>query len=316
MKFAPHSRLLFFIAVLSLNLNSFAQDKDQPDTDPDPDQPLPTKKSKILTGLYVGSYFANKYSASTYNGYGFDVDGNRNSFLNSFMYQKIHNQYGGYGTGQFDQIAQALGVDQQQWTFTESDMPVNMHYMPAIMVGLNLKIPVLKKSSLIINLNGSKLNVEGNFTIITPIPAGTTNPAFNTTIHPFTIKGSEQRLNFQFGFQHLFGDDDGFNFFAEAGFVGTLAKYNTNTIYINNLTIDLTTYLNQNLYAAPGPTKKPIGFGVGAFAGFGINIDTNPKFTLQLLYSPSQEKVNIGTNPTLKLQNGIGFRAYYKIKGK
>jgi len=39
----------------------------------------------------------------------------------------------------------------------------------------------------------------------------------------------------------------------------------------------------------------------------------NSQFTMQLLYSPSHEKINIGNKPTLKLQNSIGVRFYYKI---
>ena len=84
-------------------------------------------------------------------------------------------------------------------------------------------------------------------------------------------------------------------------------------IYINNLQIDLTYYLNQAIYPAPGPLRRPVGFGVGAFAGLGINVNINPKFTLQLLYTPSFEKVNIGTAPVLKLQNALGLRVYYNL---
>lgn len=268
-------------------------------------------KSKFLTGLYVGSYFANKYSASTYNGYGFDVDGNKNTFINSFMYQKIVNEYGG-GYGQYDQIAQALGVDQKQWVFTESDMPVNMRYNSAIMVGVNFKIPIERRGAFIFNLNGSKINVGGVFTINTIRPPSV-NPANNTNVYTFPITGKEQRLLIQFGFQQIFGDDEKFNFFGEIGVNGTLAKFDQNTIYINGLVIDLTYYVNQTLNPAPPPTRRPVGFGIGAFAGLGLNLDMSKKITMQLLYTLSHEKVNIGTNPALKLQNGIGLRVYYKI---
>ncbi|MES2678231.1 MAG: hypothetical protein V4635_00030 [Bacteroidota bacterium] len=308
MKLDTGAKALFFILLFFTGVNLYSQGEPEPDAEELPVQP----KTKILTGLYVGSYFANKYTASTYNGYGYDVDGNRNSFINSFMYQKIKNEYGG-GYGQFDQIAQALGVDQKQWEFNESDMPTNMRYVPAILLGLNFKIPVMKKSAIIFNLSGTKLSVEGNFTMSLLRPPGSTNPAFNTNLLTFPIKGSEQRLLIQLGFQHIFGSDEKLNFFGEIGFHGTLAKYNSNTIYINDLTIDLTYYVNQTINPAPGPTKTPVGFGIGAFAGLGVNMELNPKFTVQILYSPSHEKVNIGTNPTLKLQHGVGLRVYYKI---
>jgi hypothetical protein len=80
-----------------------------------------------------------------------------------------------------------------------------MRYVPAIMVGLNFKIPVIKMSSIIFNLNASKLNVEGNFTINLLRPLGTVNPGTNPNLLTFTIKGSEQRLIFQLGFQRFHG---------------------------------------------------------------------------------------------------------------
>src|ERR1044072_765972 len=74
----------------------------------------PLKTKGLNLGLYLGTYFANKYTATLYDGYGFDVDGNRNSFENSFMYNKIILEYGG-GYGQPDLIAQALGVQHGEW---------------------------------------------------------------------------------------------------------------------------------------------------------------------------------------------------------
>lgn len=307
MKTSDIQQTVFFMLLLAGGANLLAQNGN----DPDPDQPLVRRKSKFLTGLYVGAYFPNKYSASTYNGYGFDANGNRNSFLNSFMYQKIKNEYGG-GYGQYDQIAEALGVDQHQWEFTESDMPVNMRYIPSILLGLNFKIPVDKRNAIILNCNGAKLGIEGNFTITTLKPSGN-NPATNTNLQTFPIKGKEQRLQLEIGYQRIFGDDEKLNFFGEVGFVGTLAKFDQNMIYINNLQIDLTYYVNQTLYPAPNPTKQPVGFGVGAFAGLGLNADVNPKFTVQFMYTLSHEKVNIGTSPTLKLQHGLGLRVYYNF---
>lgn len=295
----------FVLAALLLNITIEMRAQDD-------DESLPLKKTKLMTGLYVGSYFANKYSASTYNGYGFDIEGNQNTFENSFMHQKIINEYGG-GYGQYDQVADAIGVDQKQWTFNESDMPTNMRYTPSIMVGFNCRIPVEKKSAFLININGSKLNVEGNFTITKIRPQGT-NPAFNNNIVVCGIRGAEQRLLMQVGFQQLFGSDEKFNFFGEIGLNGTLAKYDRNYIFINELQIDLTYYVNQTLYPAPGPTRKPVGFGVGAFAGLGTNFEINPKFAVQFLYTLSHEKVNIGNNPTLKLQHAIGLRVYFKLK--
>lgn len=268
-------------------------------------------------GFYLGSYFANKYNASAYNGYGFDMDGNQNTFVNSNIYQNIKNVYGG-GFGQTDQIAVALGVDPQRWDFSESDMPTNMRYTPAIMLGFNFKVPVNPKSSILLNVNGSVLNIQGNFTI-TKLMAQTqpVNPASNPNIVVCPIYGKEQRMQFELGFQHLFGDDENFNFLLEAGLLGTLAKFDGSWIYINNLRIDLPYYsaiysYTSGLYTSSA-TKVPVGFGIGAFTGMGINMNLNPKFNMQILYNLSQEKVNLGVNPKLKFQNALGLRVYYNL---
>ncbi len=308
MKKAKALKIITLVVLLFGNANVFSQNDSDDEDSPD----KPRKQKKVLIGMYVGAYFANKYSASTYNGYGFDYDGNRNNFTNSLMNQKINMQYGGR-YGQPDQVAAALGVDPGNWTFNESDMPQNMHYTPSIMVGFNFRHAVNKTSAILFNINGSKVNVEGNFTM-TILKPQNPNPALNNNVQSFAIRGREQRLLMQLGFQKLLGqEDDKLNFFVEAGFIGTLAKVDRSMIYINNLSINLLDYYNQTLYPAPAPNRTMIGFGVGAYGGLGLNVDINPKFLIQLMYTPSFEKINIGTNPTLKLQNSIGFRAYYKI---
>ena len=295
--------LLFFLLVFGNSIKILAQDEEE--------ENLPVKKPKFLTGFYLGSYFPNKYTATVYNGYGFALDGTQNAFQSSLMYQKIKMEYGG-GYGQRDQIADALSVDQKQWEFNETDMPINMRYTPAIMVGLNFKLPVMKRSAFIFNLNATKLSVEGNFTM-TLIKPQNPNPTLNTNQRVCAIRGNEQRLQFQLGFQHVFGKNDKAGVFGELGLNGTLAKFDKNVIYINDLQIDLTYYANDALYIYSVPARKPVGFGLGAFAGLGINFEMNPKFSLQFLYTLSHEKVNLGNSPTLKLQHALGLRIYYKF---
>ncbi len=276
-----------------------------------------TTQKGFRVGLYIGSYFANQYTSSLYDGYGVDFDGNRNNFENSLMYQKIINQYGGYGyPGQPDQIADVLGVDYQKWTFDESDMPTNMRYRPAFLIGLQTRYSVDKKNSILLNINAAKLTINGNFTIITPQQANSTQ--VNNRIKTFDIKGVEQRLQFQLGYSRLLGDNEKLNFIIEGGLHGTLAKFDQNTILITDdigyksLQIDLTENYNQVNYNAPY-IRKPIGFGLGAFAGLGLNVDINPKCTVQLLYNPTYEKINMGESRLRKIHNAIGLRAYYNL---
>ncbi|MBA3972427.1 MAG: hypothetical protein H0X46_09865 [Bacteroidetes bacterium] len=268
------------------------------------------KRSPFKVGLYIGSYFANKYTAGVYDGYGFDLDGKRNTvFENSYMYEKIINQYGG-GYGQTDQIAIALGVNHTDWSFNSNDMPVNMRYTPAFLLGLQCRYSVDEKNAISINLNASKLSISGNFTIST-IPASGSSQ-MNNSIKTFGIRGGEQRLMIQIGYNRIFGDNEKANFFAEAGMNITYSQFDKNEILINDLMIDLLGFYDfQGIQAGYG--RKPRGMGYGVYAGAGLNITMSEQFTIQLIYSPSYEGINIGDNPKLKWQHSLGLRAYYNF---
>ena len=263
-------------------------------------------------GLFTGTLFANKYTSSLYDGYGFDPDGNKNIFQNSFMNRRINIENGGYYGGP-DRIAQALGVNHSDWSFSETDMSTNLKYNVAFMVGFNSRYCFNNKDAIIFNVNGSKLTLNGNFTITINNPYGG-QPAIRTC----SIIGGEQRLLMQIGYQRIMGDNDKFNFFMEGGFTLSLAKYLSNQINItgtnaaNSLTLDLSGYYSQPLYNS-FRAKGLTGVGPGLFAGMGINMSISPKWTIQLLYQPSYELINIGDNPKHKLQNALGLRAYYNF---
>jgi hypothetical protein len=260
-------------------------------------------------GFSLGALFANNATASLYNGYGFDRDGHRNDFAHSFMYEKIVNQYGG-GYNQPDQIAVALNVNPGEWKFDESDMPQNMNYNVAIQVGFQSRYTLNKKEALLLNLVASKLNITGTFTITTPNsqPIG----SLSGNIRTFPINGGEQRLVIQTGYQRILGDDPTFNLFIEAGPSLTLVKFDKNQIKINDLQIDLTSGFSQPGFTQSG-ARIMTGIGLGAFGGIGIDVNTNSKWTLQFLYSPSYELINIGEGPAYNLQNALGLRAYYNL---
>jgi hypothetical protein len=276
------------------------------------------KKTKFQIGLYLGSCLANKYTAKLYDGYGYDAEGKKNVFKNSsnmdqssFMFRKIVMEYGG-GYGQTDQIAIALGVNPGEWTFDESDMPLNMKYSPAFMVGTQMSFVATKKDALFINANVAKLSLNGNFTIVITTPSIGPQPPGYQNIKTFSITGSEQRMILQAGYRRIMGDDEVLNFFIEGGPTLNMTKYIRNQISINNLQIDLASYYTQNYYATYR-AKYIRGIGLGAFAGLGANITANPNWTLQILYSPSYEKINIGESPKLRLQHAIGLRAFYNL---
>jgi hypothetical protein len=281
-------------------------------TEEEEEQVGPELKSKRFhIGLYVGSYFANNETADVYDGYGYDLGGAPNNFLNSFMYTKIINQYGGF-FGQPDYIAEALGVQHGEWTFNESDMPVNMRYNVAFLVGINGRIKVSEMGSILLHANASKLSISGNFTIST-IPQLNANQ-LQKSVRTFAIKGGEQRILFQAGYQHMTGEaSQKINFLVEGGLNVTLAKFDDNVIQINNLLIDITTYFDPLQPNATATARRPGGVGFGAFGGAGLNFNVNSKTQVQLLYTPTLEQVKVELNPSYKLQNALGLRLYYSL---
>ena len=295
---------------LFFSASAFAQGSDTTNTDDSPPATDTINLKGFHLGLQAGVILANKYTANIYNGYGLDIYGNRNTFLNSFLFQRIVNDYGG-GNGLTDQIAVALKVNPGQWSFDESCMPVNVKYNVSLLVGLNTRYCFDNKNAIILNVNATKLTVNGNFTIYTSA-ANSSGYQGATNVQTFVLSGGEQRLISQLGFQRVLTDNDKLNFFVEGGVDVTLAKFLRNQITINNLVIDLTPYYSQPAYGYVR-SHGLIGVGLGAFAGAGINLSLSSKYTVQLLYNPSYDRINIGASPKYTLQQSIGFRAYYNF---
>jgi hypothetical protein len=310
-------KIKFIVSVLLLcNLCFYSQEIDSDTTE----QISVTNHSKNKTfhaGLYVGSFWANKNTADLYDGYGFDEFGVKNTFANSILGNQIKNVYGG-GYNGVDLIAKLLNVDHSEWAFSEQNMPSNLRYTTTYMVGLNTRYQVDKKTNIIFNINASKLIVNGKFTISSTTSSNGFQNA--TKQNQFTITGGEQRLMMQFGYQRIMGNNDKLNVVVEGGLNVVFSKAQKNQVYLNsdlfnganNITIDLMSVYNQTPYNSYSP-KYLIGAGIGAFAGAGLHLTINPKYTVQLLYSPSYDRISIGYNPKFKMQNGFGLRFYYNL---
>jgi hypothetical protein len=306
----PNKIAAIALLLLTTSLTAFSQDEDDK-----PDKPGKLKAGKgFHVGLMVGSFFANNATAGIYDGYGLDADGVKNSFENSFMYQKIWVQYGGHPPSYaLDQVAQALStggqvVNHDGWEFTETDMPLQMRYIPAITLGLNCRYFVDKKNTLILNVNATQLTATGGFTITLLNQSN-----FTETYKAFAIKGKEQRLMFQLGYQRILGNHEKLNPFFELGVNLTMAKFVSNQIMINNLLIDLTTYYDPMGNVQGLGFRRPVAVNIGAFAGLGLNLTMSPKWTIQILYSPLYERLKLGYDTGLHLQHSAVLRAYYNF---
>lgn len=311
-------RIIFLFIVFPIALNAQEEDESTASTN--------DTTKKLHVGLFIGAHFANKYTANLYDGYGYTADGLRNDFANSFMLQYM-KFYGGKGndpsasvnTGSVvgtDLIAQTLNVAPGDWSFNESDMPTNLTYNMTYIVGFNASYNFNNKSALILNINGTKLTVNGKFTIATTNTA-TGSPNKNY-LRQGTITGGEQRLMFQLGYQKVLTNHDKFNFFAEAGLNIVMSKFLQNQAYIPNgvdggspLVIDLGGIYNNPNYIYL--KSQLTGVGYGFFCGAGVHLTINPKYTIQALYNPSFDRINLGDAPKFKMQNGFGLRFYYNL---
>lgn len=316
MKFQLRASVLLLSLIFIISSHAKAQDDETATKDTNSINPIYLDKG-FHAGLYVGAFWANQNTAYIYDGYGFDENGQRNTFANSIMYNQIVNVYGG-GYGGIDYIAQLLNVNNGDWYFNEQDMPINLRYTTTYMVGLNTRYQIHKKANITLNINGSKLLVNGKFTISSKTPGNVTmNQA---KINEFTIVGAEQRLMFQLGYQRIIGKNEKLKFMVEGGLNIILSKAQKNQAILNsdqnaganNFTIDLMNVYNQppyNFYSA----KYLIGAGIGAVGGLGLHLTINPKYTVQLLYNPSYDMIRLGYNPQFKLQHGVGLRIYYNL---
>lgn len=304
-------KIFLTVCCLFFSLQVFSQSED------DGEAYAVYSRKGLSMGLYLGSYFPNKYPASLYDGYGYDLDGNKNNFENSWMYTKIVKQYG-FLAGQYggiDVITDALSLSNaSDWNFKEEYMPINMRYKTAFSIGLNTRFSKDGRNGVIFNMNVSRLKAAGNFTIYTRPPA--TSTQINNSLQTFEISGEEQRLHFQAGYQGVLGPEEGIQLFVEGGLHATWAKFGKNEIQINNLVIDLSEEYTNNQGNIFFTGKKPIGLGFGAFAGVGFDVNTSGPWDLQLVYSPLLEKINIGWEPKIKLSQSVALRCYYKLSNK
>ncbi len=270
----------------------------------------------FYAGIYVGAMKAHAYSARLYDGYGFDREGEPNTFQNSFLRRQIIDTYGNHQSFEGDRIAQELGVGPGEWVFTEKDMPTNLAYNISFAFGLQGRYNFDNKNALLFNINFSKLTINGLFTIEVTNTQPTSDPSNpGRIVYPeerFGIRGEEQRVMLQAGYQRILGNSGFFNWVIEAGFDLTFAKFDKNQAQVNTLMIDLTNFYNR-FGDQTDAARNLTGVAVGAFGGFGGQIETGGKWTIQLLYNPIIQKIALGNDTKYGLHHALGLRAIYNI---
>jgi hypothetical protein len=312
-------KYLSLISIFFLfSLNTYAQDDRNTEDESTSAASGPITMEGFHAGFFAGAFIPHNFSASLYDGRGVDTSGFRNNFVQSVMVQRMilngmdstNSDALDFQSQYPDLIAQALGVDHDQWDFNSDDMPSNMKYSVAFLFGLDLQYGISKTEGIIFNANFARLNASGSFTITIPRKV---NPSLGDSILYFGVIGQEQRLMLQLGYSRIFGPPSSFNFLLEGGLLMNSAKFLSNTADINGLKLDLTPFTFNQGYSDNYLPVEYNSIGFGGFAGIGGNINLKGKYIIQFLYSPSYEKINIGAEPAAKLQQSAGLRMYYNF---
>lgn len=234
---------------------------------------LPDDDNDNENGLYIGAdlgfYFANRYTASNYNGSG------RNNL------DSVINYYQNY-----TRIKEALLYD-----FSLAELPSKMHYSPAFALGVYFKYAI-KNSGIIMQFHFSKLKAKDVFTLKVDDPNNfSSDPVYKQE----SIWGSEQRASIDIGYSYMFNPESKYRPFIQCGINLTNTKYIENKINIEGMEFSLTSlyYLYYKLEQG--------GVGVGAFGGGGMNLIFSESIsvmpTLNIYYS--QVKMGNYTAPHL-----------------
>jgi hypothetical protein len=218
-------------------LNSIKKNISSPDE-------LSTKKDKdngFYFGANLGFYFANRHTASYYDG------SSGNKVDSTITYPQ--NYY---------QIKQALN----DYNFSLAELPAKMHYSPAFLLGVYIKY-AFGNSGIIMQFDFSKLKANDVFTIIVDDP---NNYSSEPEYKQEAIWGSEQRASIDLGYSYTFSPESNYRPFFQFGGNLTNTKFIENKIKIEGIEYSITNYYYHYYSIEQG------GVGFGAFAGGGMNL--------------------------------------------
>ncbi|MBU0486329.1 MAG: hypothetical protein KKA07_08215 [Bacteroidetes bacterium] len=229
-----------------------------------------------LTGFYIGGnigfYFANKVTASYYNGRGVNnvdsVLNDRGSTIISQNHKAIKEALGGY-----------------DFQFNPEDLPLDMKYDPSINIGFFMKYNTTNNSGFFLLFNYTKLQAIGGFNIeVDMYNNGFSEPVYEQC----NIYGVEERINFDFGYNRSFQIDKTAAFFLEGGLNINDTKLLHNKIQVAGLEFEITNpyYSMYNLQQG--------GMGAGVFVGAGFNLNFNNIFSLDPGVTCYLTRINMG----------------------
>ncbi len=248
-------------------------------------KPIGKKKEAPLYrfeyGISLGGYFANRNTASYYDGSGDEVTDNSISrvLLLDYNYQRLRN---------------VLGTD-----FILYELPGAMRYNPAFKVGFFGTVNITNKTGIIAECNYAKLKVEDGFTIKLDQYSGTSEPVLKVG----SIRGTEERIDIRLGITHVFRKKDAYiNPFIEIGGNLVDTKVVNNKINVEGIEMSILSTSNQYYQV------EDYGIGYGGYVTAGLVFDVSESFAFRLGGSANVCKINLGENKDMKPQYSVFIR--------
>lgn len=233
----------------------------------------------ISYGLNAGAYFAHKGTANYYNGSG------RHNLEEAI--NRRHN---------YNRIRESLNYD-----FELHQLPADMAYSPAIMVGIFGGLHFTNRTALFGSANFTRLSAQDQFTLKLK------RPSFieGDNIKAYSVYGREERSEIMIGLRHTYHGSDGFlHPYFELGGSMTGTRIRQNRIQIEGNTISIRrptdTYYNV----------RDDGIGFGAYGGGGVRMEVGDSYAFDLGFNSNYTKINVGDNSNYHLQFTFFVRLY------
>ncbi|NVO01693.1 MAG: hypothetical protein HXX09_03245 [Bacteroidetes bacterium] len=249
-----------------------------------------TLKSAVLGwhfGVNIGMYFANKQSASFYNGSG------ENSVYRTIIENTFIN----------DEIRRVLHYN---FSFDSTLLPKNMKYNPAINFGFLAGFNFQKNAGIIIEFDYSKLKASDYFTLAIDSFNSTSDPSLKKC----TITGTEERININIGIHRTFGKLSKTMPYINAGINFNNVKVIDNKIQIENLSYSIVNPTNSYYNIVQG------GLGFGVMGGVGLQFILGQSMIVDLGGNIYFSKIKLGTDPRFALHESVYLRFMLRNFGK
>jgi hypothetical protein len=218
-------------------------------------------------GINIGGYFAHPSTANYYNGSG---EHNVETALN-----RIYNR---------DRLVN--NVDEIIENFNIGELPLNMHYSPAVLIGFFGGINFSKTLSIIGEFNYTKLTVADKFTIYTD--------KFTSTSEPYIllsdIYATEERIDLRVGVQFTYFTDSYVHPFIESGINITDTKVIENKVLVEGMEFSIRE-IRSEYY-----NVRDYGMGFGVYTSAGLQMEISDNFSFSMGGSVSYSQINLGEN--------------------